>query len=1074
MATPSLRTTTHLVAHALREIESAIRDVLLPHDYKAPKSAKGDTHRAEIDAILAAYGIPDSDPVAVGWRRLADQNYDFTLWRHAHRNALDRPRPLSEDFREFITEMDRIFDVLLGRFEERFLDPFSRLDALLAKTSPTAKDAELLRNRIPHNLVTLDHFFNRVENPAWLELLAAEGFFRHPPEPISDEEQGGVRLPPWPASRYLVRMAAIPKLQARVAAIALSVPPTTNAHVNENLADVAFALPAPLAVRFVEKAKVWLASPYRILLAEKLGALVGKLSTGGEVDAALELARALLVAPPHRDRTFDVWLYGQILKKHVPALLDAGGIRALALLTDALAAVDSASERYSNIWRPAIEDHPQNRERGQDPKDMLITAVRDAAENVARREPAQVPTIVHLLEQHPGHLFRRIALHVLRVFPSSARDLIVERLTTRPVFEEGDLWHEYFLLLRERFSDLAPGERDTVLGWIEDGPDLDRHGSWRERETGAAPTPEDLERHSQAWRLHRLAPLRDVLPPEWRARHDALATDLGEVEHPDLLSYSSGMWAGPTSPKSADELRQMTVADIVAYLRSWEPLRAFMVPSPEGLGRDLKSVVAGDPERFARDADLFHDLDPTYVRALFSGLRDAIKAERAFPWAPVLELCQWVVDQGPDTGGSRRPRPLDDDRDPSWGWARKAIADLLEAGFEKAPLKLPFELRQAAWAVLRPLTEDPDPTPEHEAEYGGSNMSPSDLSINTTRGDAMHAVEQYGLWVRRHLEELPDKVERIARGFDEMPEVREVLDRRLDISVEPSLTIRSVYGRHFPWLALLDRRWAETNVSRIFPQDPTLRRLCETAWDTYVTFCRPYNDVLPLLREEYLRAIDRIGSDRGTRHIADPDERLAEHLMVYYWLGKLDLDGPGLTRFFEKAQDALRGQAISFVGNAFHNTEETIPEDVLGRARALWSARFEIATRAPAAHAKELAAFGWWFATTHFDERWRIQQLLEVLALSGRAEPDHVVLEHLAELSSRLPCPTVQCLRLLIDGAKEPWTITAWHDQIRTVVANALGSTEQEARDGARAIVNVLAARGYPEFRDLLGNSPGN
>jgi hypothetical protein len=79
MADSSWRTTTHLVAHCFREIESAIRDVLLPHDYQPQKTDKDNNHRAEIDAILLLYSIEESNPVAMAWRKLADQDHDLTL-----------------------------------------------------------------------------------------------------------------------------------------------------------------------------------------------------------------------------------------------------------------------------------------------------------------------------------------------------------------------------------------------------------------------------------------------------------------------------------------------------------------------------------------------------------------------------------------------------------------------------------------------------------------------------------------------------------------------------------------------------------------------------------------------------------------------------------------------------------------------------------------------------------------------------------------------------------------------------------------------------------------------------------
>src|SRR5438552_6321744 len=74
---PAPEATTHLVAHHLREIESALRDVLLPHNHVAPKG-KG-KHRAEIEDILAAYGIDAADSAAVAWLRLSAEAHDDRL-----------------------------------------------------------------------------------------------------------------------------------------------------------------------------------------------------------------------------------------------------------------------------------------------------------------------------------------------------------------------------------------------------------------------------------------------------------------------------------------------------------------------------------------------------------------------------------------------------------------------------------------------------------------------------------------------------------------------------------------------------------------------------------------------------------------------------------------------------------------------------------------------------------------------------------------------------------------------------------------------------------------------------------
>ena len=79
----------------------------------------------------------------------------------------------------------------------------------------------------------------------------------------------------------------------------------------------------------------------------------------------------------------------------------------------------------------------------------------------------------------------------------------------------------------------------------------------------------------------------------------------------------------------------------VEFLRSWKPPTSVLFePSPEGLGRVLQEVVAEEPQRFAKEAERFKGLDPTYVRALISGLEKALKQQKNFEWSPdILQVC---------------------------------------------------------------------------------------------------------------------------------------------------------------------------------------------------------------------------------------------------------------------------------------------------------------------------------------------------------------------------------------------------------------------------------------------------
>jgi len=96
-----------------------------------------------------------------------------------------------------------------------------------------------------------------------------------------------------------------------------------------------------------------------------------------------------------------------------------------------------------------------------------------------------------------------------------------------------------------------------------------------------------------------------------------------------------------------------------------------------------------------------------------------------------------------------------------------------------------------------------------------------------------------------------------------------------------------------PLLVLLDARWAATHAPFIFPVDPALSPYREAAWNAYIRFSAPYDNVFPILNDEYRAAAERSSAwdpERGTH--GDPDGYLGEHLMAFYGRGKVLLGEP--------------------------------------------------------------------------------------------------------------------------------------------------------------------------------------
>lgn len=936
-----------------------------------------------------------------------------------------------------------------------------------------------------------EYFFQRLNSPSWIEPLREKGFFRDPPAPKRVGDKISFHF--WPESKYLVRMSSHLEAQPLILDILQSLPETENVRVHEDIVDIALNLPAAMATHLVDRAIRWIASPYQLLLPEKLANLALHLAEGREPTAALRLVRELLEPelvprppmrsgeggefefPPEVKPRFDPWRYEEILTNQAPGLTQVLGQRMIDAISDALERAivlslrDPRSEKprdYSYIWRPAVEENDQNLKYST--KDHLVAGLRDGAERILDDDPEQLSSLVESLEKREWNVFVRIALHLVRRYHSVDPLLATARIANRGLFENYGVRHEYYLLSKECFGLLTSNEQAAVLSWIQAGPDTERYHEIQKRKTDKAPTEDEIDRYRRHWQLERYHPISNYLPGEIKTEYDALVAQFGPPGHADLPFRSTGVWVGPTSPKTVDELGQMSVADLADYLREWKPTGDPMSPSPEGLGRQLASIIAKDPTRFVSDSRQFVGLDPTYVRAWFGGLRDALKENRQFMWPPVLELARWVLDQ---------PRELPDrkgeywDLDPGWVWTRKEIASLLSLGVQASVLEIPFVHREEVWSLIRPLTDDPSPTPDDESpKKDETGMDPLTLSINSVRGEAMHSAIRYALWVHRHLQTADEGHDQGFPGFERMPEVREVLEAHLNPEQDPSLAIRAVYGEWFPWLVVLDSRWAASKKEEIFRVDLAGAELGRAAWNTYIIWCKPFDNVFDVLRDRYRYAIDHLPTERPRTTPGHPDDRLGEHILAFYLRGRLSLDPDDLVHlYFAKASESSRTHGIAFVGRVFRDAKD-ITEEVADRARALWDLRIEQAEHIlrGGIKTKEPSGFGWWFASGKLNDAWAIDQLCRALRCSGLVEPDLTVVQRLAEVAEAQPMRSLRCLAAFVETDQEGWRVYAWRKSIRAVIEAALRSDEREAINLAVDFVHRLGAKGHFEFRDLL------
>jgi hypothetical protein len=950
-------------------------------------------------------------------------------------------------------------------------------------TPPTADELQkvaLLAGR-PENRA---YFFDRLNNPLWVGPLRERGFFRDPPDPVPAGDPGYVRFPPWPEGRYLARIAS--QNPEAVAEVLAETNASENPAVTRCVLEALTELPDRSIKKLAPKVMEWVGAPFADFFDDAAADAAIRLLEMGAVRRGARVAATLLALEPDprlaekaatdetpfrrqlepTSRLAD-WEYGRIAERLVAPLVDRAGIAGMcvfaSLLDEALGLSswpeEGSPDAFSHIWRPAIEDHEQNT-RAAGLRDVLTSVLRDAAVRLSSRIDVDVAAVVQELESR-SLLHRRIALFVLAM-TNQGSALAAERISRRELFDDYRLRREYATLLRRRFADTPDEVQRLVVGWIADGPDLDAYRRRRTELEGSSPPEDEVSRHGRIWRRDWYSFIAGHLPATNAREYRQLVEELGEPEHADFLSWSSS-WTGPVSPVEASDLMSQTPEEVVQYLRDWTPedhSRWHAGPSVEGLARVFADVVKGRADAYAQIGQRLTALDPTYVRNYFSGLESALREGGTFQWSEPLALAAFVAEQ-PFEPDEDLP---DQDRDPGWRWCRRAIGSLLRVGFGQQAAGLPFHLREAAWNVVALLANDPNPTPTHEDRYGGENMDAFTLSLNTNRGTAMHAVVEYALWVHRHLESSGKDV---TGGFNVMPEVRDVLELHLDPDHDRSLAVRSVYGRWLPWLLLLDSGWTEAHVAMILPTQAEYSALRGAAWDTYITWCPPFDSVFRTLVRYYEGAVRRVPSNGSAGPFAreSVDVNLGEHLVTLYWRGVADATIVG--EFFERSDDELAGAVMEFVGRTLYNSPGDAPAAIGDRIQTLWDERFAVIAADPPGHTKEGRAFGVTFASGKLDPDWSVERLQRAISLVGAPRPGHLVVARLVEVARADPRVAVRILAAMLENSENEWDHLDWKDEARTILTELSGTSDSTTTESRDAVIDYFVRRGELDFRDL-------
>lgn len=1047
-----LQAPNEILGHLMRELDSAVREVL--GGLSATRGSEGGWKKSITD-VLTLLEMSTSEGAGKAWLDLPK------LHALAHRRRLLWLDRLESTLLKTFADLESIISAVLYSWRKKFLVSVNRVDSILLMP-PSQKACVLFLSRTPANYKVLKYFYDRV-GIEWLDSLRLAGAFRAPPPPWVNDESRTI-YPWWPALEYLVDMAKL--APDKVYEIVTDLPPTENQSVHANILEAALVLQSKYSAVLVEKEASWIrcTSDPEVPVCRNGVRLALHLITEGEDSVALTLLLALfeLTEIDGKISSFlDEHEYSRALDSVIQASvshsLSIGFARILIdQLRMAIAFSSDPDGKYSSWWRSAIEDHIQNVFRDSGYRAILLTSVRDLFEKMM---PGQGLEVMKILDEEDSSIFLRLSLHLRRLFPEVDPEGTAEHLLKESSFDNAELHHEYFLLLRDTYQQLDEFHKKAYLRLVQDGLITANWIDFRERNKGQEPSSAEDWQSWRYWRYSKLLPIADYLNDSWKTEFKELEKEFGPRPYVDFMHYRHEGRSIPEGPIAEEALRKLSPNEAIELMMIWPPSEDPMTPSVHDLGRSFSSAVADKPELFTESCSLLQQVRPVYIAAALSGFKQATQNQMSFDWKPVLDLCLFAVSQDVREFGSADNTVRQEE---DWSWVRRGIADLICEGLTLRKTAIPISMRDQVWGNIFILQNDPDPNDSFK-DTCGEDSDALFAAISSTRGLAIQAAILYGLWL---MEYSVGYDRGSISGLESIPELQSILERHLDLRSERSVAIRALYGNWFPWLVVLSEKWVKSKIYKIFPTESSKKVLHEAAWEAYIAHRPVFTQPLLLLAKQYRLALQQL--EEQSNEIGGKEKGLAQHVMMSLMRG--DLSKLGLEdlvqSLFQFGSDELRGFALEDCGWVLRHPDSAVSDELIQRLMGLYESRVKVARGADDSreYTKEMEAFEVWFEAGVFDEAWSLEQLRRSYEIRSSIRTEHSIVERLMQLSKDHTAEVMNVLTLMIE--KNEWGFYGLIDEMKSILKVGLSCPESSLK--AVRTVNLLGSMGYLEFRELL------
>ena len=1024
----ALRTLLRGGGSAQTEKQTEVRCPRCQHAYflDGQKADTRDSNRERIRRMFDPLGnLPDHFESTCD--ELHELHKKFVEISHSECNTYE------DEYRAKLERFTDIMHVLLNPY----YDSAAQIRGLIRIRTPKDSDLKNVEELIRSNTTLYRAFFSRAD-AEWLHLLAKDGkYFKHP---ASDTAKNNMRVYANVSEfGYLERTAASKPSEAEkiISSIAIPKKPAgRNPQIMRHLVRAGVAMPPEYAKKIAQKAvdENWHSTKLPIYI-EDLAELMVHVA---KADIAISLSmcsRLLSVTADDagllvRHRTIhglvNDYYYEKIIREYVPQLASIDHDAVLGTICDILkesiciankhvpakTASSQKQQDASVIWRPAIEDHEQNRNGAQS---LLAACIRDLLEGSEKSGIKDLRTSLSIIAPYTYNVFRRIEMHVYTRNPAHFSKEI-NRLAIK-YFDDSNFKHEYYHMLRACYAHLAGKNKKLLLSKISEGPTRGERFN----------DDKEFEAYRKQWRIKKLDPIIGYLP-EYKDEYDAFVRKHGRSMLAEFNFYIHSHIRGDDDSSQIPE--DIAPKSMIKLLHHNEQDNQMGL---DGLRSRFQNIVQKNPVGYSKIAPKVLSCRREFHYDFLAGI--SRKQDKDVDWRSVLRFCLDVV-------------ASQDDYDPAeFERIVQACANMLRCNLTNGFGGIRHSMRKKVWDILEHCANTiPRGVVLQEANGYGTESALDAMteSINDTTGLLTHAVIQYTAW--HHSNTAKDPKHRAKL----LPNVKAVLDSLLDPRRPQSVSAHAAFGYGLAPLFYSDREWTEQNLKVIFTHDKQYGALGAAAWDSYL-LNELYEDVFHMLRQEYEYRIKRL-AENNTQ--VESQSRLVEHAVIAY-LHELQGSGRILDALISNAPAPLVEKCLEAVGHAIlHRNARSGDID----------AKIEHLLQLGTIRSNKGA--GWLFVCGMTDKDKNIRNLDKILkGTKGVVSPMWQVLEKLKLYAGSHPLETIECVQMIIRNNKEHADLLLITMHLDAIFEQIFATKNESAMRVTRNVVDFLGRMGIEQFR---------